>query len=346
MGDEYEETEKAVDQRDASTTEVLKQRGTPEGGGTPYPLHPLHSMLAHSVFTSSMVAIDYLLDHSRAFPIGEADWPSPFSFWVERPEEEEPPADQDKAEGEGEEITVAQQNKEAEQVAATEQTKETVQKVNRIQPSVLEFNFDDLIWTLRFHTGTKVEHWRFHDSAGLHVYRKLLSQPNVRLRADTLEDERLDPLPEDLLKELDKLGEGNRMRVHDPKWSEPKTDQQTIDEMDEQIAEYEKELAIPIHPERRLELETVLKFLREERKGLIGRGCARQKSRPEDDTKPDVTKIRKTPRKDRSPYEKDLNKVGGQLIRAQQKIGRHMPEFEKYLRKKVRQLFGYFVYLP
>ena len=143
--------------------EELARLGTPEGGGTPYPLHPFHMRLVHSVFTSSMAAIELILDDDRGLLIDNNVWGLPISF----------SSGTDQAEVKrGEEHAVDQGE------IAVEQKQEFLWPV-------LEFWYDGM-WHLRFNTGDDIESGTFPQKQGFDAYQMLLSRPNVNISPETL----------------------------------------------------------------------------------------------------------------------------------------------------------------
>lgn len=77
-----------VNEQTGIEEEELVRVGTPENGGSPFPLHPFHWRLANSVFTSSMAAIELILDDDRGVLIGDWTWGFPLSFSTSNQEDE------------------------------------------------------------------------------------------------------------------------------------------------------------------------------------------------------------------------------------------------------------------
>lgn len=63
-----------------SKEEELEAFATPDDGGAPYPLHPFHWRLEHSVFVSSASAIELIVDDDRGVLVGEWTFGLPMSY--------------------------------------------------------------------------------------------------------------------------------------------------------------------------------------------------------------------------------------------------------------------------
>ena len=73
--------------------------GTPKEDGAPFPLYPLHLALTHNVFTSSIAAIELILDDEGALLIGEWTGGFPVSFSEEDETSTEPDERSERAVG-------------------------------------------------------------------------------------------------------------------------------------------------------------------------------------------------------------------------------------------------------
>ena len=145
---------------------------TPESEGVPYPADVCCLGLAHSVFTSSMAAIEIILNDSNALLIGEDTTGIPISF--SEPSGKKP-------------VRHLQQTPESGQPHSKQDTNSwpTEPQKHLFLPPILEFYFDGA-WHLQFDTGNNKETGSFPKTKGFEAYRMLLSQPNIHCSAPDL----------------------------------------------------------------------------------------------------------------------------------------------------------------
>lgn len=147
---------------DLSSDQIHEWCSEPEKGGVPYPLHPFHWKLTHDVVTSSMAAIEVILDDEGALLVGDASWGISFSFPREIEDETE-----DEIEGEIEDEETAELGPPP------------------VTGRVRKFEFDGT-WHLEFDTGKGIEKATFSKSKGLSIYEVLLKQPEKFFSAGEL----------------------------------------------------------------------------------------------------------------------------------------------------------------
>lgn len=137
--------------------EELARVGSPEGGSPPYPLHPFRMRLVHPVFTSSMAAIELILDDDRGLLIGEPVWGLPISFSGRADEVEH--------------VAVPQK--------AEEQAEPAEEREEGFFGPVRQFSYDGAVWHLASDTdhGGKPQLF-LTEGKGFAVYSELLRQPN------------------------------------------------------------------------------------------------------------------------------------------------------------------------
>ena len=205
--------------------------GTPKDGGAPYPLHPTHFRLLNSVFTSSLAAIELIMDEERAFMVSD---PTPDELAKVFGRERELFWRRD-----GEEFGKAESDVAKQEVEAARSDED-------MKPPILKFAFDGKFWELQFDTGSGTEEYtKFADSAGFHLYRKILSQPEKRLSVD----------------DLGVVYEVNLGR-------QETADSRAIQSLDKSIEQVKYQIERSVNPERLDELQDELKGLQRQRGSL------------------------------------------------------------------------------
>jgi|GEM_PF-4994338 len=135
-------------------TEEVLESYTETDAGIRYPLHPLHWVLKHDVFASSMAAIDLILDPDRAILVG--DWIDEFPVCFGEESESESRFDR----------------------TVTDSGLKETEMSPRFNPPILQFRFDGS-WHLAFDAGTSIEKATIPQRRrdGLAVYRTLIENP-------------------------------------------------------------------------------------------------------------------------------------------------------------------------
>jgi hypothetical protein len=218
---------------DATGPSPVPRVVTPDDEGEPYPLDVFCMGLSQSVFLSSMVAIELLLDPSRAVLVGEETTGIPISFCHVLP---------------------------AEQARSALERKSSVPAGDQedIRPRVLAFDFDGLVWRLEFDCGKLVEEHSFTDMHGFHLYKKLLAQPGNRLSPDVLEEWGCEEGAHSRRKKADR---GLQMELLDSFSGQEFVDRDGIKNVQRRIEEVQKEIEGTVNRERRQELQAELESM-------------------------------------------------------------------------------------
>ncbi len=141
-----------------STEEEVAAFGTPDDDGAPYPLHPFHWRLEHSVFVSSASAIELIVDDDRGLLVGEWTFGLPISYSGRSAEPVEVADDEEQADTED-----------------TEPSEITEERDPDIKWPILDFRYDG-VWHLEFDYGGGIEKGTYPDKAGFSAYQMLLRQ--------------------------------------------------------------------------------------------------------------------------------------------------------------------------
>lgn len=217
----------------------LDSVGTTDEEGVPFPLYPLHFVLPNNLFTSSVVAIELMLDDEGALLIGEWTGGFPISF----------PSDNHEG--------------------ILDSSKLIVSGEDELQGPIKSFVFLDDIqrWAVRHELGNEVAQVTFEDRAGCNVLDVLFRHPNEWLSASRLlqlAGTAEIPTPEEEAALNIKHSEYERFDVA------------TIREYRKRIVSIEQDLRTAENPERRQELEGELAAVqRELRVGTDRRGKPR-----------------------------------------------------------------------
>jgi hypothetical protein len=174
-------------------TDLLDDDDDPEGyftafgeteEGTRYPLHPYYWKLSHNVVTSSMTAIDLILDEDAALLVGDHTWEFPMAF----PHLGEPDETSEPETREEESAPVMERS-------GTETSTDT--------SLICELLRHEDRWTLRYGIGEHIEEAWPSDMNGLNLYACLLKNPEKHFQSMQLEQEArlVDELVEDSMGE-------------------------------------------------------------------------------------------------------------------------------------------------
>ena len=165
-------------------TDLLDDDDDPEGyftafgeteEGTRYPLHPYYWKLSHNVVTSSMTAIDLILDEDAALLVGDHTWEFPVTLphlgevdETSEPETSEP------------------ETREEESAPALERSGTDTSANSTL---ICELVRHEDRWTLRYGSGEHIEKAWLSDMNGMDLYACLLKNPEKYIQPMQLEQE-------------------------------------------------------------------------------------------------------------------------------------------------------------
>lgn len=316
-------------------------------------LPPLdHTCLVHSVFASSMAAIDIILDDTKAFLVGE-----PFGFPLNLPwsslgvdqanvGEPRPDSEKDHVTKQGDrvarqDVPVAEASHEVAhqeegiKPPATEQSDDDFHQEEGIKPPVLAYGTDGYRWKFEFDKGDgNVEFKRPKYSVVFCVYEKLLANPNVLFKAKDLvvssargKKRRRSNRDDDYEERQEMRRQGLRVGVRDNFGEEPLADDDFVNLQYAELRQVVKEThspdvdkdRLPFLIDRRNQLEVFLRSVLD-----------------------DDGNIRTV----RSSVGVLSNTVGVQEHRARQYFRTHMPKFAEYLEKTTTRENGTWIFEP
>lgn len=159
--------------------DLVTRWSSPDQNGVKYRPHPLFNLLVHNVFTSSMSAIELILDPQKALLVGD-EWLDEFPVTIERDSDSALDADESQL------LPDHSLSASVEPAIPVQKYPAPVGSLPEIKP-VIEMKFDDVNWNFCFQFLGSLEKWSVAKNLkGFQLYKAILSAEAERKQFSSL----------------------------------------------------------------------------------------------------------------------------------------------------------------